>query len=79
MKAKFNHLLPTIITSGGIFDTSKKISSIIFNYILERATIPLEATVVMKMRFYSNMVRTTLTMYYTLPQMGYTEERAMMK
>ena len=70
MKSKFSLLIPVIVTSNGTLDTWMKIRRIIFNNILEKATLPLESCGLMKIGYYSIMVRPTLNLYGTLPQLG---------
>jgi hypothetical protein len=60
LRSKINHLLPLIAISNQLETTWKTTRKVIFDHVLQKATLPKEAAAVMKLSFYDIILRPML-------------------
>lgn len=79
MKSKFTHLIPLLLTSGSISNVWKEIRRVIFHHILDKATLPLESCALMRISYYSVIIRPVLTLHESLLELKRMEEANFLK
>lgn len=57
IRSNVNHLLPLIAMTGGLHETWTTMRGIIFQHVLDKATLPKEAAGLMGMNFYHRIIR----------------------